>query len=201
MEPGGADWETVFGFPTDALENILSPGRSYHKKRFELGLEPLTYLGYPVYIREDGYWRKRREKSKKKEDGIEALDWEIGSEGVLASITKQEPMSPDAGRATSNVPEVKPVVKDGSGEVDEDSKSTTSEDDRKAMSMFNVVFVMNPPLLEHNLRIKEMFECVVKKFAKVLKYEQARSNWVWKQSELILNMKEKAKEDGMPYCS
>ncbi len=87
---------------------------------------------------------------------------------------------------------------DGEDEGDEEeAKSTASEDDRRAMSMFNVVFVMKAPLLEHNLRVKEMFEHVLKKFAKALKYEQARSNWVWRQSEMILNMKDRARDQSM----
>lgn len=188
----------MLGFPTDALENLLSPGRSYHKKRFELGLEPLTYLGYPVYIREDGYWRKRREKNKRKVNEIGDEEWGIGDEIDLA-WAKQGPASHENTKGADTEAEAESDTSaKGKSEPSKDDKTNgkNDEEERKAMSMFNVVFVMNPPVLEHNLRVKEMFECVVKKFAKVLKYEQARSNWVWKQSETILNMKEKAREDG-----
>ena len=98
--------------------------------------------------------------------------------------------SPDG----SHVPSLSQDHTNGAGAEEEEAKSTASDEDRRTMSMFNVVFVVHPPLLEHNLRIKEMFEYVVKKFVKALKYEQARSNWVWRQSEMILNMKERARD-------
>ena len=187
---GAAAWETVFGFSTAGLEKVLSPARSYQKKKFELGLEPLTYLGCPIYIREDGSWRKRREKKQKKKG-------EIFMEEVAKSSPRDSTDSTGLKEMEEVVDSKTQEVKNGGIEDEEDKKSTTSEDDRKAMSMFNIVFVMNPPVLEHNLRIKEMYEYVVKKFAKALKYEQARSNWVWRQSEMILNMKERAKEEGV----
>ena len=194
----------VFGFPTDGLEEILTPSRSFNKKRFELGLEPLTYLGYPIFVREDGHWRKRKKdkkKEKKKDKEVDELfstikdENDLGTEGDTVQATDG---SNDQGNGKSGVVEddQQEPTKASNDDIDE-GKSTASEDDGKAMSMFHVVFIMNPPLLEHNVRIKEMFEYVVKKFSKALKYEQARSNWVWRQSEMILNMKERAKEDSL----
>jgi hypothetical protein len=225
---------------------MLSPPRSFHKKKYELGLEPLTYLSYPIFVRDDGSWRKRKDKKEgaaataekeqkeevgkdgdgqqqqqqqEEEEEEEDADVAKGKASNAATPTTATATEKDGQASAKSEPSVEDdrrpgseyhkgvhdgVVGVDSGHTNDDdddergeTKSTASDDDRKAMSMFNVVFIMNPPLLEHNLRVKEMFEYVVKKFAKVLKYEQARSNWVWRQSEMILNMKERAKEESM----
>ena len=62
------------------------------------------------------------------------------------------------------------------------------------MSMFHVVFVMNPPTLEYHIRVQEMYDNVVKKFSKALKYEQTHSGWVEREAKKILTMKTQAKE-------
>ena len=63
------------------------------------------------------------------------------------------------------------------------------------MTMFNVVFVLNPPALEHQLRVKDMYDNVTKKYAKALKYEEARFHYVWKESKRIIDIKQRAKEN------
>jgi nitrogen permease regulator 3-like protein len=64
------------------------------------------------------------------------------------------------------------------------------------MTMFNVVFVLNPPALEYQLRVKDMYDNVTRKYAKTLKYEEARFQYVWKESKRIINIKQRAKENG-----
>lgn len=59
-----------------------------------------------------------------------------------------------------------------------------------SMSMFHLVFVMNPPEIERNYRIDEMFYYVVSKLSLVLRYEQLRHDYVWNQVKLILKLKE-----------
>lgn len=61
--------------------------------------------------------------------------------------------------------------------------------------MFNVVFVLDPPLLEYSVRSRELYHNIIKKFGKALKWEQAHTNYVWKETRRILHMKERAKEN------
>ncbi|KAG7698870.1 hypothetical protein KL930_002343 [Ogataea haglerorum] len=58
------------------------------------------------------------------------------------------------------------------------------------MYMFHLVFVMNPPVIEYNHRIDEMFHYIVSRMALLLRYEQQKSNYVWNQSKLILDLRE-----------
>lgn len=156
-------WEHVFEFPTTDLESILTPSRAFHKKRFELSLDPLHFVTYPMHIREDGTWKKKktRKTKKSKKDGSDPE----GSEG-----------KPDE-------------AKQPTGNTSEDG------DDTGGMTMFNVVFILNLPKEEQDQRIHEIYEHIVKKFNKAMKHAQSSSNFVWKESEMILSMKEKAREE------
>ena len=53
------------------------------------------------------------------------------------------------------------------------------------LKMFHVVFVLDPPPLEYHLRTKEMYDHVIKKFSRALRWEQARSNYVSKEASAI----------------
>src|ERR1700733_11291128 len=159
-------YEPLFGL--DGLVTLLTPSsRLWHKRRFEVGINDLCFLGWPVFIREDGAWQRRKIKSEKRRGGGEAK--QPDTEGDNAGETNTE--SEDSTVATIKR---------------EPSPINTSE-----LTMFNVVFVMNPPVLEYNLRTKEMYDHVVKKFGKALKWEQAHQDYVWTESELITSIKTK----------
>ncbi|KAH0542725.1 hypothetical protein FGG08_002864 [Glutinoglossum americanum] len=192
-----AQWESLFNFSTDGLEQILSPSKGYNKKKFEVGLDPLVFLSYPCHVREDGLWKKKRERRKKpkKRGSSESKDLGDTSEGVEVNGKDNNEDKPTARIAEETVEEAV-EMSIGDDSYDDDEESVVSEKS-SAITMFNMVFVLNPPDLEYQVRVQEMYENVAKKFAKALKYEQARSNYVWTESELILTMKDQAKEKGM----
>ncbi|PWW76049.1 hypothetical protein C7212DRAFT_295720 [Tuber magnatum] len=68
------------------------------------------------------------------------------------------------------------------------------------MTMFHVVFVLNPPELEYHSRTQEMFDYVVKRFARALKYEQAKDGYVWREAEKIVRLKDKANHEGTSFA-
>jgi hypothetical protein len=47
--------------------------------------------------------------------------------------------------------------------------------------------------LEYSLHLKEMYDNIIKKFGKALKWEQARTDYVWREAQKILQMKEQAR--------
>ncbi|CZR60808.1 related to RMD11 Protein required for sporulation and Meiotic nuclear Division [Phialocephala subalpina] len=157
-------WETVLGWSTADLRSILTPARGYHKKRFEMTLDPLHFITYPIHIREDGTWKKKKPKKAKKEST--AADRNNNVEGSAAE--------------------------DKHTGVDDDA-----EDDG-GMTMFNVVFILDLPKHEADARIAEIYHHVIKSFHKALNHAQASSNYVWKESEMILGMREKAREERRP---
>lgn len=159
-------WEHLGEFLTTDLESILTPSRAFHKKKFELSLDPLNFVSYPMHIREDGLWKKKKAKKPKKVKKDESGTAEGKSE-------ESEKQDKDKGTAADS--------EDG--------------DDHGGMTMFNVVFVLNVPKYEEDERIQDIYEHVIKKFNKALNHAQASSNYVWKESERILSMKDKAREE------
>ena len=171
-------WENFYGLRARALASLLSPNsRSWHKRRFEIGMNELCFLGWPVFVRDDGTWQKKKHKKTQQQQSVE--------DGESGQGEEQENQVSDQGESqfesTDRVP--------GSGDLPEKTAN---------MTMFNVVFVLNPPVLEYSLRVREMYDHIVKKFSKALKWEQSKSNYVWKEAKTILKIKEKAREKRTP---
>lgn len=171
-------WEHLFNFPTTDLESILTPSRAYHKRKFELSLDPLYFVSYPMHIRPDGLWKKRRfKKSKKSKVAL--------SDSVV--LVKDDVADGENG--------------DKSGNATPAELNPDEGEDHGGMTMFNVVFVLNLPKDEADERIVNIYEHVIKQFNKALSHGQATANYVWKESEMILSMKEKAREESMSFPS
>ncbi|KEF57202.1 uncharacterized protein A1O9_07392 [Exophiala aquamarina CBS 119918] len=163
-------WEPLLGLGEDGLVSLLAPGRAWHKRRFELGINEMVFLGRPVYAREDGFWRRPKpRKPKLPEDGEDQPTSE-----TAVSDSADENTTDDLQEA---------LVQQKS------MKDRSREPSKSQLTMFHLVFVMDPPPLEHTLRVKEMYDHVVRKFSKVLKYEQSHYDYVWKQSELLQSIK------------
>ncbi|OAP54422.1 hypothetical protein AYL99_11523 [Fonsecaea erecta] len=162
-------WEPLLGLGEDGLVSLLAPGRSWHKRRFELSINDLTFVGRPVYAREDGFWRKPKVRRSRtaEDDGL--------SPEVAVSDSAQD----------DEVDGDDPVPADHSNKKDFIAK----EPAKSQLTMFHVVFVMDPPPLEHTARVKEMYDHVVKKFSKVMKWAQSHHDYVWEQSELLQSIR------------
>ena len=182
-------WERLLGLDASALERLLMPSdRRWHKRRFEVGFNDLVFVGWPIFIREDGTWRKRRRKERshgdRAKDVTTTLDLEVLSEREHDTQDEAE-----QGGKGDRIP---------SSNTKADSSHMAES---REMTIFNVVFVLNPPILEYSLRVKEMYDHVVKKLGRALKWEQARTNYVWKQSEIILKAKTQARHKSQYPCS
>lgn len=114
----------------------------------------------------------------------------IREDGAWKKRTKKKfkKKSKAASGESSEQGEEKPIEGKEKGAESEDG------DEHGGMTMFNVVFVLNVPADEQDDRVQEMYDHVIKKFNKALSHAQASSDYVWKESELILSMKEKARE-------
>ena len=206
MDKGGDhDWNTVLGFKVDALEKMLCPSNAFKKKRFELGVESIVFVGAPVYVRDDGLWKKGRRRKKQKPldpDLLANLKLEEEEEESKSSVkgsdsTVMEPFDHPQGFEPGYGHGLMSGAASGAvSEAGSDTRTnSTTENAVPDMTMFNVVFVLNPPALEYQLRVQEMYDNVARKYAKALKYEQARSQYVWKESKNIIDIKQRAKEN------
>lgn len=189
-------WETLLGLPADAWEKFLSPSRAWHKRRFEVGINDLAFVGWPVFVRDDGTWRKQKRRKKNKP----RAEWEGGELGHNENsdnVQDDEDNEDDRDGNTMVASALREALDADKQAAAEASKASTgpTDDDKDAMTMFNIVFVLDPPLLEYSVRVKEIYDNIIKKFAKALKWEQARTNYVWAETQQILHIKENAKEN------
>ena len=158
-------WEPLLGLGSSGLAGLLAAGRLWHRRKFELGINDLCFVGRPVFVREEGHWK--RQKTRKAAQSNASLPDQI----VDVDAAAQEDPT------------------DETGEESTDAENETASQERSQLTMFNVVFVLDPPTLEHDLRVTEMYKHVVKKFTRALKREQARHDFVWKESEIIQSIK------------
>ncbi|KAL5341779.1 nitrogen permease regulator of amino acid transport activity 3-domain-containing protein [Aspergillus crustosus] len=196
--PNRIPLESILGLPVDVWEKLLSPSPSWHKRRFEVGINDLAFIGWPVFIRDDGRWRKQRRKKKKRK---QRADWEGGEIGHNDTADDSQDDGGDAIAASTETlsphTAVPAQAQRASVSSNRPSKITSDPldgDDKDSMTMFNVVFVLDPPLLEYSMRVREIYDNIIKKFTKALKWEQARTNYVWRESQNILLIKERAKD-------
>ena len=184
-------WEHLDAFSTKDLASILTPAKSFHKKCFELTLDPLHFVTYPMHIREDGQWKKKKKSRKEKRRKLATTGAEVGSINECAIDESVEEQA--TATATATEPE----------EVEQDNHERSPTGGREGwengnddggMTMFNLVFILNPHRMDAPAEMANIFEHVAKDINKALRYTQSYSNFVWKESDLILAMKEKARE-------
>lgn len=176
--------QSILGLQTDVWEKLLSPPRAWHKRRFEVGINDLAFVGWPVFVREDGAWRKGRRKKNKEKEKKSRRVWEGGELGHNEEEIPEEEDEDGEGREQTRT------------SADREDKGRDSED-KDSMTMFNVVFVLDPALLEYSSRLREIYDNIIKKLAKALKWEEARTDYVWRESQHILHVKEMAREKSM----
>ncbi|KAK5120519.1 hypothetical protein LTR85_006174 [Meristemomyces frigidus] len=203
-----SDSDHVLGYRVDTLEKLLSPGRWSDRKKFEICLDGITFVGHPVYANEDGSWStKDRDSphSRNAEDEREATptlesqrtsveDLEAATTGT-ANVTITAPETSDqAAHDSTHVPESLDSHQGLSFATSMTSTSTASGAVTEQMTMFHIVFAVKPENQDETLTI---YHHVTKKLAKALHYCQKQSNYVAAESRKLLALRAKAKQTKM----
>lgn len=183
-------WEHLDAFSTKDLASILTPSRAYHKKCFELSLDPVYYISYPMHVREDGQWKKVKKSKKKKNNRDHDRDGD--GEAADAGSAVGMPVS-----TTDNTNHKKAMGEEVNGTKAIISSSFVSDEGSElaGMTMFNLVFMMHPSRFEARRRINDMYEYVAKDLNRALRFAQHYNNYVWKECEIIHGLKDKAREE------
>lgn len=184
-------WEHLDAFRVQDLASILTPARSYHKKCFELTLDPLHFVTYPMHIREDGQWKKKKKPKKSK-------SLKMATPGAEFSARNGDAEAESPGEQPGNVEHGEPKAEDKSEKMKGVGREGSENwNDEGGMTMFNLVFILNPGRLDAPAEVANIFEHVAKDINKALRYAQNYSNYICKQSDMILTMKDKAREKSM----
>ncbi|ERT01259.1 uncharacterized protein SPSK_07060 [Sporothrix schenckii 1099-18] len=164
-------WEYVVGLPTKALEGILTPPRAFHKKRFQMSLDSVTYISYPVHVPSNGVWARRRNATDK--NNSKAKDKAASTRGASTGRAGET----SAGGAASA------------------TQGKDKEEKVSSMTMFTLVFIMSPKRHEANELLDTMYTHVVREVNKVYKYCQESGDFIWQECKKIIQLKDHARED------
>lgn len=184
-------WEHVGGFPTRDLKSILTPARAYHKKLFTVTMDQLVAVSCPIHVPENGVWRKKKRQPKSR-PGM-SMSTRTGDDGQTSVKNDDSPM------LAANIPQIE--TQDTTEDVETPDAADMADDPASAdekksgMTMFNLVFLLNPKKHETKELVDTVYVHILRKVNKLYKYAQQRSDFVWKESKRILQLKDKAREE------
>ncbi|KAL9009227.1 MAG: hypothetical protein Q9173_005729 [Seirophora scorigena] len=196
---GKTKWSDLFGLPSAGLARLLCPPPSSDKQKFEMSIDDKVFVGRPVFARDRDSWQKKKteRKAKAKSTATDDKPTEALAKGTASDPTSghDEHASTDASEHESDHCEARKSRQPNrtaahrghfnhSG-IEPNAQAEQSKVSKEVLNMFHVVFVLNPPPLEYQLRVKDMYDHVVRKFAKALKWVQARSNYVLREASLL----------------
>ncbi|KAK8873169.1 nitrogen permease regulator of amino acid transport activity 3-domain-containing protein [Apiospora arundinis] len=198
-------WEHVAGFPTRDLESLLTPARAYHKRLFQVSLDELIAISYPVYVPENGSWKKKKKKQQQQQSVSRSRPSLAGKSGTGSVDDGVDNGNGGKSSSTEAVPsismtaptpqmEVRDLMEDA-GNSSPAPPDAQDEEKKSGMTMFNLVFMLDPKKHEAKELVDTLYLHIIKKINKAYKYAQQRSDFVWKESKKILALKEKGREE------
>ena len=180
----------LFALPND-LPHLLCPPPTAHQKKFEINIGGRVFLGRPVFARDNGEWKRKKPKKSKAIKDIASARPNPTAPSKKTSAQHDESLTESSGY-DSVIDEDEAETYDEAVEAVEalrlhelsakQDQEKTEQNWKEVLNMFHVVFVLDPPPLEHQVRIDDMYKHVVKKFSRALKWEQARSDYVLKEA-------------------
>ncbi|EWC48408.1 hypothetical protein DRE_02177 [Drechslerella stenobrocha 248] len=200
-EAAGAEWEHVLGFRHDVLAGLLNAPRALSRARFELSVDHFVFIGYPCYNRGDGMWQRRKKQKKPKSAADGANGAAEGKEG-LQSDADNDDEDTRGNDADDEDHEAAALSGSKSPNPPPSERKKIKRDPWKMvnrapsrLAMFHVVFVMNPPQLEYHSRTNDMYD-VAKQFTMALKTQQAEDDYVAREVERIMELRERSEKRG-----
>ena len=186
-------WDDIFGYNSALLAKLLCPAASGRKKRFEVALDDNIFLGRPVFSNASGSWRRKKRKHKLTKASA-AIEQQSESDR-MTSVHLPEDFGKMSGTDTErddnagarnhfSAPATELEV-GGNLQVGQGILQHSEAKAKDLLSMFHVVLILNPPPLEYHVRVKEVYDNVVKKLSKAMKWEQVHSSYVAQESKNI----------------
>ncbi|KAL8978689.1 MAG: hypothetical protein Q9205_005792, partial [Flavoplaca limonia] len=194
---GKPKWNDVFGLRAYGLARLLCPPPTSHKQRFEMSIDDKVFVGRPIFAREGEEWKKKKEERKRRDrksgtdseitrsqekpmtsESHESSTQEVENSTDVSDFAEQSGDGLETRRVASPASKADQHLMHGK---DKFTKEQSKPKKQNTLNMFHVVFVLNPPPLEYHLRVKEMYDHVVKKFSKILRREQAHSAYVLRE--------------------
>lgn len=188
-------WEHVAGYPTRDLESLLTPSRAFHKRLFQVSLDQLCFVTSPVFVPQNGVWRKQKRQPKNRppkspENGAEPVAAKDGQSS--ATLTADVPQIQSRDFSTAD---------DAAGSNSANGNGLDETEEKKSgMTMFNLVFILKPKKHEAKELAETLHTHILRKINKLFKYSQQKTDFVWKESKRILTLKDKNREESK-FCA
>lgn len=207
------DTSKIFGLDAEFVAEFCSPEREMCNTRYEFTVDTLCFLGLPIHVDQQGNWRKSKRKkhtTRSKRSSSTATRLSKEKSGIFPNDGVGDGEFPeneiDSSQLRPNSRNIR--INDDNDHQNKDSdlgensnNENTKEDFGKNMNMFHVCFVMNPLLVEYNERIDDMFHYAVARLSMLLRYAQAKSQYVSKECNVILKEKERVLKHSKTYRS
>jgi len=196
------DCEKLFGYNIEMLESLMSPGRWSNRKKFEVCLEGVTFVGHPIFADASGNWSKENGASSGnidlQHDNIDdtdgASDWvPLTHDGTFAHQTANITLAaPDSsGIITHDFTHIADSFDSNDGAplgTSMNSTSTLSGAIFDQMTMFHVVFAMSS---DSPAMVGNIYRNIAKKLSKALHLCQRQDGYVSVESQKLLALKAK----------
>lgn len=196
----------LFGASEEGLEKLLSPGRWCDKKKFETCLNGLVFVGRPVFAEADGSWTTTRAGAVDNADRaatptqnleVRHTSTDFVNTPLGVNVTSAAPILQT--RDFTHMPDsLESRVGGLSLGTSFNSNSSISAAIPEPLIAFNVVLATKPPLSrDRGALILAIYEQIVKRLSKALKYCQKKSSYVGLESRKMTQIKAKAKIDAV----
>ena len=197
----------VFGFTEDSIEKLLSPGCWCDRKKFEVCLDGITFVGRPMYAAQDGSWAKRHthEATSRRPEELpttpKAAKWRSEEYGDDAQtelgITITEPKTPAKPvQDFTHVPESLESRGGMSLATSMNSVSTASAVAAEQLMSFHVVLALGASKSkDHHVDALDLYHHIARTLSKALHHCQKQTSYVGVQSKKLMALKTKAKQD------
>lgn len=181
----------VFDFDPEFVAEFCSPEREMCNTRFEFTVDETCFLGLPIHVDANGQWRKSRRRKHSNRSRRSNSSGAKNSKRGSSSKNAEPHDSKEVIDLDNSAPNLDEGSEPMSFEGSEILESEKHDDLDKSMDMFHVCFVMNPSLVVYNEKVDDMFHYVVARLSLLLRYAQAKSNYVSKQCNIIVREREK----------
>ncbi|GMM58491.1 Npr3 protein [Maudiozyma humilis] len=201
------DTDKIFGFNSEFVAEFCTPDRDLCNTRFEFTIDEFCFLGFPIHSDSNGKWRKSKHKKQPSRKSASISHARRKRSSTIVSTQSSHSKHTDSRslskKSTNNTDHI--TLNASVDEEQDDDNDTDNEDDTsdltKSMNMFHVCFIMNPPLIEFNNRVDDMYQHVVAKLSLLLRYMESKNNFVSNECSIILREREDVMKNSEMYRS
>ena len=189
------DINKIFGFDSEFVAEFCCPLKEMCNTRFEFTVDDLCFLGLPIHINARGEWRKSKKKKHSNRSRKSTSTYSGRRRSSTLDSTKSLPKDPAMEQQQKDATGNESLSYNAEDDDTNTEKSNRPSDEyeglEKSVNMFHVCFIMNPHIVEYNERVDDMYHYVVTRLSLILRYTQAKTNYVTEQCAQILRTKDK----------